>query len=113
MSLAQQLIDLLELTKERIGDWDQRSALGIADNFVHGSNNIDTPLARFDESGPLNRDGLAASFIDAIGTASPAEASEALQAARRHLNAPFANDPKILKWREERAARYPKGIGVE
>lgn len=113
MSLAQRLIELLEITKGRIGDNDQRSALGITDSFVRGSANIDVPTAKYDDDGPLNRDALAASFMDAIGEADREQAREALREARAHLNAPYANDPKILKWRDERAARYPKGIGVE
>jgi len=112
MSLGKQLIELLEITKSRMNDNDQRSALGIADSFVRGSANTDTPMAKYDEEGPLNRDGLAASFIDAIGEADREEAKVALREARAHLNAPFANDPTILAWREQRHAKYPKGIGI-
>jgi hypothetical protein len=112
MRLSQQLIDLIELTKERMSDNDQRSALGIADSFVRGSAGIETPMAKYDDAGPLNRDALAASFMDAIGDTDRDEAREALAAARKHLNAPYANDPKIVKWRQDRAAKHPQGIGV-
>lgn len=111
MDLTKKLIDLIEMAKNRMGDNDQRSALGIADSFVRGSA-TDTPLAKYDEEGPLNRDALAASFIDVLTDADREEARKALGGARLHLNAPFASDPKILKWREQRAARYPEGIGV-
>jgi hypothetical protein len=112
MSLTQELIGLIDATKDRMSDNDQRSALGIADTFVRGSTNTDTPMAKFDDEGPLNRDGLAASFMDAIGDADKEDARKALHEARMHLNAPFANDPKILKWREQRHARFPQGIGI-
>lgn len=113
MSLSEKLVELMKVTAQTIGDNDQRSALGIADSWVRGSN-VDVEKGRYDESGlPLNRDGLAAVIIETLGDAEKDACKEALQAARAFINAPFASDPKIMKWRNERAARFPKGIGVE
>ena len=112
MSLVQELIELIDLTGTKMSDYDQRSALGIADSYVRGSANIDTPQAAYDDEGPVNRDGLAAALIEALGNIDKEECREALREARRHLNAPFANDPAILRWREQRHARFPEGIGT-
>lgn len=112
MSLTKELIGLTDLTVTKMSDSDQRSALGIADSFVRGSANTDTPLAKYDEEGPVNRDGLAASLIEGLGDADKDECRKALHEARKHLNAPFANNPAILRWREQRHARFPEGIGI-
>ncbi len=113
MSIAEKLKELMKITSKRMSDNDQRSALGIADSFMRGSRNIDTPGAKFDEEGPINRDGLAATLIDLLQGVEKSEGQVALAKARAFINEPFANDPKILKWRGERAARYPKGLGLE
>ena len=105
MNLGDELIQIME-SAVKVGEYDQRSALGIADSYVRGSN-IDTEKAKHDtETGvPTNRDGLALSLIEALGDAPKDDCKAALQSARRKLNEPYANDPKILAWRARRGGQ--------
>lgn len=104
MNLKDELIKIME-SAVHVGEYDQRSALGIADSYVRGSS-VDTEKAKHDENDvPLNRDGLAASLIEALGDTPKDECKKALQAARKKLNEPYANDPKILAWRTRRGGQ--------
>lgn len=111
MNLAQDLKDLMKSSAQFMSDYDQRSALGIADSWARGSQ-VETPLARYDDDGPVNRDGLAATLIEKISDADKDDARKALHEARMFVNEPYANDPKILAWRKQRHEKFPEGIGV-
>jgi hypothetical protein len=104
MRLAHEIIEVMKSCDKRIGDRDQRSALGIADSFVRGAD-INFSGIQVDENNvPQNRDSLAAVIIGLVEGKPKASQKEALQAARYDLNAPFRNDPAIVRFREERAA---------
>lgn len=108
MSLEKTLIKIME-SAVHVGEYDQRSALGIADSYVRGSQ-VDTDKAKFDDNEvPVNRDALALAMIEALGETDRPACKDALQGARRKLNAPYAEDPKMLAWRAQRAGKGALG----
>lgn len=108
MSLTDELIDVME--SATLGEYDKRSAIGIADSFVRGGNSS-TPDVRQNEDGSAkSRDGLAFMFIELIKSSTKDEQRLALRETRLYLNAPYMNDPVILKWRAEREAQGPLTI---
>lgn len=112
MKLADQIIELMQACEGRIGEYDQRSALGIADSFVRGSV-VDVPGARFEGELPRNRDGLAGAIVALLGETPKEKNKEALRIARDWLDAPFTNDPELLKWRVKRATEGERAKGNE
>lgn len=111
MKLADQIIELMQSCEQYVGEYDQRSALGIADAAVRGSR-VEFPDARFEAEVPRNRDALAAAIV-ALLPAEKGESKAALRTARGWLNAPFINDPELLAWRAKRAADGERAKGNE
>lgn len=111
---ASELIGLMGSAKT-VGENAQRSALGIAGSHVQGNPvGLEPEKFRYEAGVPFDRDTLAGHFIEIVDGLSSREAARAaLGAAREWLNAPYANDPAILKWRAERAARGPLGAPKE
>jgi hypothetical protein len=112
MKLADQIIELMQSCEQFVGEYDQRSALGIADAYVRGSL-VEFPSAKYDGAVPRNRDALAQSIVAMVGETSKEENKEALRTARAWLNAPYVNDFEILKWRAKRAADGERAKGSE
>ena len=108
---ANEIIEVMTAAKPYVGEHWQRSALGIADTHIRGGNvDLNPDTFRYENGIPRDRDTLAAWFIDVVdGLPNKKTAQVALNAARDWLNAPHMNDPALLKWRAERAARGPLG----
>jgi len=113
--MDEKLIEILKSCQHCMDDYAQRSALGIADSFVRGGR-VDLRDVKYAPEGhPASRDGLADALIAAIVDegADVDENRAALRDARKFVNAPFTDNSKLLAWREQRHAKYPKGIGAE
>jgi hypothetical protein len=88
MTLSERFIDMMGAT-EKMGDGQQRSALGIVDSYLRGGR-VEFKEPKLDEDGiPGDRDSLAMILIGLLDEATQAEGRVASHAARDFINAPY------------------------
>ena len=105
MSLTEQITEVT--LKARLTDYDQRSALGMARSWIDNQEPI---RWNPDQIEYKRRDQLAKDLV-ALLESSPTDRSEgieALQAARKAVNAPFLN-PEMLGFQARRAELLKPG----